>query len=81
MLTFDFHGEPEDGPEGFEESYSVGKANVENGTFTAPFNGIHGWFWENRGAEAVTVVLTTSGFYSATLEFRDGLIQKQNLNN
>ncbi|MFT5211919.1 MAG: hypothetical protein ACI9CE_003660 [Flavobacterium sp.] len=77
ILTVEFHGEPEGGPEGFAETYSVGKAKLENGTFTAPFNGIHGWFWENRGSEAVTVVLTSSGFYSATLTFREGSIEKQ----
>jgi len=80
-LTFDFHGEPEGGPEGFAESYSVGRSKLENGTFTAPFSGIHGWFWENRASEAVTVVLTTTGFYSATLMFREGSVEKQVLSN
>lgn len=78
-VTFDFHGEPDDGPEGFAESYSIGKGLAENGAFIAPFTGIHGWFWENRGADAVTVKLITSGFYSATLEFRDGFVNERSL--
>ena len=78
-VTFDFHGEPDDGPEGFAESYSIGKGPSENGSFIAPFNGIHGWFWENRGSDAVTVRLKTSGFYSATLEFRDGFVNEHSL--
>lgn len=78
-VTFDFHGEPAGGPEGFAESFSIGKADHENGTFTAPFTGIHGWFWENRGGEAVTVTLSTAGFYSASLEFRDGFVNERTL--
>ncbi len=78
-VTFDFHGEPAGGPEGFAESFSIGKADHENGAFTAPFTGIHGWFWENRGGEAVTVTLSTAGFYSASLEFRDGFVNERAL--
>lgn len=73
-VSFDFHGEPENGPEGFAESFSLGQGEREHGTFTAPFNGIHGWFWENRGASTVTVTLTTAGFYTESLKFRDGFV-------
>lgn len=76
-VAFDFHGEPADGPEGFAESYSIGKANGESGAFTAPFDGIHGWFWENRSANAVTVKLQTAGFYTGKLEFRDGFVTEK----
>lgn len=78
-LKYEFHGEPEDGPEGFAQSYSSGKSDHDNGTFTAPFTGIHGWFWENRSAGAVTIDLTTTGFYDSTLEFRDGFVNKRSL--
>lgn len=76
-VSFDFHGEPADGPEGYAESFSIGNAKQESGAFTAPFTGIHGWFWENRGTDTVTVTLRTAGFYSETLEFRDGDIKKK----
>lgn len=75
-VSFDLHGEPDDGPEGFAESFAVGKDDGQNGAFTAPFSGIHGWFWGNLGTDTVTVKLTTSGFYTATLEFRDGQVKK-----
>jgi hypothetical protein len=78
-VSFDFHGEPHDGPTGFAETYSIGKGNNESGSFTAPFTGIHGWYWENRGTDSVTVSLRTSGFYSATLEFRDGFVNETSL--
>ena len=28
------------------------------------------WWWENRGAEPVTVTLTAAGFYNVSHEFR-----------
>ncbi|HJN52924.1 MAG: hypothetical protein QGI68_01455 [Pseudomonadales bacterium] len=80
-VTFELHGEPDGGPEGFAESFSIGKRDYGNGTFTAPFSGIHGWFWENRGTDAVTIDLTTAGFYSAALKFRDGFVDEKSLDN
>lgn len=79
-VAFDFHGEPDAGPEGFAESYRIGKADGEHGAFTAPFGGIHGWFWENRGTHPVTVMLTTSGFYATSLRYRDGLVSEKPMN-
>ncbi len=76
-VSYDFHGEPADGPEDAEASYSMGKSQGENGAFTAPFNGIHGWFWENRSTDTVTVTLQTAGFYTESLEFRDGHVTKE----
>lgn len=76
-VSYDFHGEPADGPEDAEASYSMGKTKGENGAFTAPFDGIHGWFWENRSTDTVTVTLQTAGFYTESLEFRDGHVTKK----
>ena len=77
-VSFDFHGESHE-VEGYEESYSEGEGDHEGGTFIAPFAGIHGWFWANHGAEAVTVTLSTTGYYTESLEFRDGFVKKQAL--
>lgn len=35
----------------------------DQGVFTAPVAGQHGWFWQNLNDEAVTVTVRTSGFY------------------
>ena len=35
-----------------------------HGSFTAPFSGIHGWYWENFGTTPVTIQLMSAGFYS-----------------
>jgi len=34
------------------------------GTFVAPFEGSHGWYWENRGTQSVKVDIEVSGFQS-----------------
>ena len=71
-LLHDFHGErtgaDQAGPQ--EESYDKQGRRQANGAFTAPFTGIHGWYWENPGGEPITIRLTTSGFYSAAIEIR-----------
>jgi hypothetical protein len=74
-LSVEFHGEPDVKPEGREgtdyyESYdldTVGK-NQGHGTFLAPSQGIHGWFWENKGSTPVTLKLVTAGFYDWIVE-------------
>lgn len=69
----DFHGERAggartDGP--LEVSFDKSKRGQATGSFAAPFTGIHGWYWENPGGEAVTIRLTSSGYYSAAVEIR-----------
>jgi hypothetical protein len=74
-LIQDFHGErtsPGEGKEEPSEEQSYDKQNRQqaNGSFAAPFTGIHGWYWENPGSEPITLRLTSSGFYTAALEIR-----------
>jgi hypothetical protein len=70
-VIYDFHSEPDGAPEGYAESFDKARMPEAHGTYTAPFSGIHGWFWENPGSKRVTITLTTAGFYSAAQEFRD----------
>jgi hypothetical protein len=62
-LPYDFHGEPRGAQSGYFESFEVSEGNQSNGAFIAPFSGTHGWFWENRGSEPVTITLATSGYF------------------
>lgn len=62
-LFFDFHGEPEDDITGYFESYAVSTGSKLKGTFTAPFNGLHGWYWKNKSSSAITVVVKLAGNY------------------
>jgi hypothetical protein len=71
-VKFEFHGEPDGAPAKFFDSYSKGKEAHAQGGFTAEKPGIHGWFWENPDATRVTITLRTAGFYSRSIEFRDG---------
>jgi hypothetical protein len=71
-LTVDFHAEPDDAPDGFAESFRRGRFHSGNGTYTASFSGIHGWFWENRTMNVVRLDLRSAGFFSQTVKFRDG---------
>jgi len=74
-VVHDFHGDPAatpDAPVSFEKK----DRRQASGTFTAPFRGIHGWFWENPGGEAITISLTTAGFYTSALEIRSDRTRK-----
>jgi hypothetical protein len=66
-VKYEFHGEPNAGPSGTYQSYAKDdKVGIEtgHGSFTAPFSGIHGWYWENATDKPVTVRLRSAGFYT-----------------
>jgi hypothetical protein len=77
-VNFEFHAEPDGGPAGYAQTYEKSQGTAVSGTLTAPFSGIHGWYWQNTGSEPVTVKLTSSGFYNLAHEFRpDGSVQNK----
>ncbi len=64
-VAVDMHGERE-GVKNAWTSYAVETAQREaSGTFIAPFDGTHGWYWLNRGATPVVVTVSVSGFQSS----------------
>ncbi len=61
-VALDMHGERPDA-KGTWTSYAVERAQREaSGTFIAPFDGSHGWYWQNRGTEPVTVEIQVAGY-------------------
>lgn len=60
-LYVDLHGEPEGDTTGYFESYVVATADEMKGSFTAPFDGSHGWYWENTSDDAIAVLLKVKG--------------------
>tara|TARA_R110001599_G_scaffold6042_2_gene30102 strand:+ start:2993 stop:3562 length:570 start_codon:yes stop_codon:yes gene_type:complete len=62
-LFFDFHGEPKGDTTGYFESYTVSASDTVRGSFTASFDGSHGWYWENKGSSPITVSLKIEGNY------------------
>ena len=68
--TYNFHASPDGAPAGYAESFDAQDLAEGHGTYTAPFTGIHGWYWENIGTEEITIALTTAGFYTTAEEGR-----------
>ena len=71
-VNFEFHAEPDGAPRGYAQTYEKGQGSQASGTLTAPFPGIHGWFWENLSDQPITVTLTSAGYYNLSHEFRAG---------
>ena len=66
----------EGGPVNFDKStvrITAGNLSVmrklntseDQGELVAEFDGVHGWFWRNRGDGNATIILRTKGEYSA----------------
>ena len=69
-LNQDFHGEPEPSLQQPVQSYDNGVRAQASGSFVAPFSGLHGWFWENRGPTPVRVRVDSAGFYPYSVEIK-----------
>jgi hypothetical protein len=68
-VNYDFHGDPQDRTLAVQ-SYEKSTGDFAAGSFTAPYSGIHGWFWENLADEEITVTITSSGFFREGVELR-----------
>jgi hypothetical protein len=72
MVYYDFHAEPEPPPGVAKESFKaeairykeVQETTEAHGALTAPFDGIHGWYWLNLDGKPATITLKVSGFYT-----------------
>jgi hypothetical protein len=69
FVDYDFHTEPEGKPSSASDSFDKGNSSQRRGAYTAPYDGIHGWYWENTSNRDVTVTLQTAGFYDEAVEF------------
>lgn len=62
-VAVDMHGERTDAAEGEYTSYWIERSQRQaSGTFNAPFDGSHGWYWLNRSSAPVTVQVQVTGF-------------------
>jgi hypothetical protein len=66
-MLVEFHGHTEqvDGV-GDLMYYSKTEGVTEHGAFTAPWDGIHGWYLKNNGANDLTAKLEVAGYYEKT---------------
>lgn len=61
VVNYDTHA---DSPTIKYHGYAKGTATpADSGRLTAAFDGMHGWFWRNRGREPVVLTLRTTGDY------------------
>ncbi|MAK59892.1 MAG: hypothetical protein CMK09_02830 [Ponticaulis sp.] len=71
-VEYDFHTDAMMDGEEISDSFEISKSDGVSGSYVAPYDGIHGIFFENLSTEPVEVTLTTRGFYTAATLFRDG---------
>lgn len=71
-LLYELHAEPEGAVLGYADTFDRDKSLQSMGTYIAPYDGIHGWFWENRTFSVATLKINVTGFFSCIYEFRDG---------
>ncbi|MEM6988149.1 MAG: hypothetical protein AAF499_16625 [Pseudomonadota bacterium] len=61
-VYLELHGDPTSGAA--YSSYKVIESSERGqGGLTAPFDGLHGWYWRNDGASDVLITLDTTGYY------------------
>jgi hypothetical protein len=70
MMTVEFHGHTEKDASGVGDLmfYSKTSGVAESGSFTAPWDGVHGWYLKNDGASEAVAKLKLAGFYEIVPE-------------
>ena len=61
----DMHGEKFASEDEFSTYWKEKQQTNGKGSFTAPFDGTHGWYWQNMGEETITIKLQVSGFFDS----------------
>ena len=64
FVDFDFHTEKANTRPVVSDSFEKGEGVQKRGGYTAPYDGIHGWYWENGTDKPVKITLRVSGFFS-----------------
>jgi hypothetical protein len=65
----DMHSHPFEGGEELTESFVIDTLPSQTAVYVAPFSGIHGWYWQNRTLDPVTVTLNATGQFTASRIF------------
>ena len=72
-VEVDMHAHPFEGGEELTETYSKKKTAGEQGRYVPQFTGLHGWYWENRTLEPVTVTVEATGGIEESTLFERGV--------
>lgn len=70
VVNYDQHADSEEPPRDYHGYRKGSGVATDEGELVAAFDGWHGWFWRNRGAEPVTVTLRASGDYREIQEVK-----------
>ena len=68
-LNYDMHSVPDQGGNEATESFAITDGPSQTAVYVAPFTGIHGWFWQNRSLEDVTLTIDTVGGFTGAVIF------------
>ena len=60
-VEYDLHSHPFEGGTELTESYAVDDGERMQGRYVAAFTGLHGWYWQNRNLEDVTLTVRAAG--------------------
>lgn len=71
-VEYDLHSHPFEGGTELTESYAVDDGDRMQGRYVAAFTGLHGWYWQNRHLEDVTVTLRAAGPIQGSTQFMMG---------
>lgn len=66
-VYYDMHNVPEGRPITDSQRVVEGTGTQQHGVYIAPYAGIHGWFWENRGTTDVLVTIKAAGFFTSAV--------------
>jgi hypothetical protein len=69
LVEFDFHTEPQNEESSDPISFDFGATESRQGSYVAPFDGMHGWYWKNVTSEPVTLTLASQGFYRGPTQY------------
>lgn len=72
VVEYDLHSHPFEGGTELTESYAVDEGRSMQGRYVAAFSGLHGWYWQNRNLDDVTVTLRAAGPIKGSTIFQMG---------
>ncbi len=70
VVNYDTHADSKNPKRDYHGYEKGSKVPSQEGVLVAAFDGMHGWFWRNRGTEPLTVTLRTTGVYSEIKEVK-----------
>lgn len=69
-IHVDMHSHPFEGGVDLTESFVIDdRLPSQSAVYVAPFDGIHGWYWQNRNLDEVTLTLEATGQMTASRTF------------